>query len=107
MFIAVPMRKTMRRTKGFKGPFTIAPTEFMAELFPRGIGRANAYDTFRRTALQLALYVRVHGTTPGAAYCSDLIEQIIAFYQQQYEEAMQAEEEATGINPEAALESAN
>ena len=82
------------------------PTEFMSELFPRGIGRANAYDTFRRTALQLALYVRAHGTTPGAAYCSELIEQIIAFYQQQYQDAMQAEEEATGINPEAALEAA-
>ena len=63
-------------------------------------------DSFRRTALQLALYVRAHGTTPGAAYCSELIEQIIAFYQQQYQDAMQAEEEATGINPEAALETA-
>ena len=75
-------------------------------IFPRGIGRANAYDTFRRTALQLALYTMKYGTTPGAAYCADLINQIINFYQQQYEEAMQAEEEATGINPEAAAEAA-
>ena len=79
---------------------------YVSLIFPRGIGRANSYDTFRRTALQLSLFVRKYGTTPGAAYCKELINQIIAFYQQQYQDAMIAEEEATGINPEAAAEAA-
>ena len=61
------------------------------ELFPRGVGRASSYDTFRRTAQQLALYVAKHEKTPGFDYCVELINDIFEYYNQQYEDAMAAE----------------
>jgi len=61
------------------------------QLFPRGIGRANAYDTYRRTALQLAFYAAEHGKTPGADVISDYLTQLFEYYEKQYDEAMEAE----------------
>lgn len=66
----------------------------IAAIFPRGIGRANAYDTFRRSALQLAWYAGKYGKTPGFDTCSEFIDYIIAYYEQQFEEAMAAEAQA-------------
>lgn len=68
----------------------------IVEMFPRGIGRTNAYDTFRRCALQLAVYAAKNGTTPGFQLCYDIIQDTLAYYEQQFEEAMAAEAEATG-----------
>ena len=68
----------------------------IVEMFPRGIGRTNAYDTFRRCALQLAVYAAKNGKTPGFQLCYDIIQDTLAYYEQQFEEAMAAEAEATG-----------
>ena len=64
---------------------------FFIELFPRGIGRANAYDTFRRCALQLAIYANIKGSTPGFQTCYDYIQDMFAFYEEQFDAAMDAE----------------
>ena len=61
------------------------------ELFPRGIGRTSAYNTYRRTALQLAFYAAEYGKTPGADVISDYLTQIFEYYERQYDEAMAAE----------------
>ncbi len=74
----------------------------IVKIFPRGIGRANAYDTFRRSALQLAIYALENGTTPGFQVCYDYIEEIFAYYQQQFEEAMEAEAAAAEAEAAAA-----
>ncbi|MCQ2412587.1 MAG: hypothetical protein MJ057_06475 [Sphaerochaetaceae bacterium] len=63
----------------------------IAAIFPRGIGRTDAYNTFRRTALHLAWYAREYGKTPGFDACSQFIDYIISYYEQQFEEAMAAE----------------
>ena len=63
----------------------------VTELFPRGIGRTSAYNTYRRTALQLAFYAAKHGKTPGADVISNYLTQIFEYYERQYEEAMEAE----------------
>lgn len=65
--------------------------EDIIEMFPRGIGRANAYDTFRRTALQLAIYVAKNGETPGFGLCDLIIQETIAWYEQAFDEAMESE----------------
>ncbi len=70
---------------------------FFVELFPRGIGRANAYDTFRRCALQLAIYTSIHGQTPSFQLCYDYIQDAFAYYEEQFNAAMEAEAEA-GMN---------
>ena len=64
---------------------------FLVQLFPRGIGRANAYDIFRRCALHLACYTAVNGITPGSLACYDYIQTMIAYYEEQFNEAMEAE----------------
>ena len=63
----------------------------VASIFPRGIGRANSYDTFRRTAIHLAWYATKYGTTPGFENSYAYIEAVLAYYEQQFEEAMEAE----------------
>lgn len=68
----------------------------VAPMFPRGIGRANAYNTFRRCALQLAIYAAKNGKTPGFQICYDIIQETLANYEKQFEEAMAAEAAATG-----------
>lgn len=54
---------------------------YIADLFPRGIGRANAYDTFRRAAYQLALYSSRNGKTPGFDALNDYLTQLFAYYE--------------------------
>ena len=68
----------------------------VVDIFPRGIGRTNAYDTFRRVAFSLAVYAFKNGTTPGFQLCYDIIQETLAYYEQQFEEAMAAEAAATG-----------
>lgn len=65
-----------------------------ATLFPRGIGRANGYDTFRRCALSLAIYASKNGSTPCFADWSAYIQEVIAYYEEQYNAAMEAEAQA-------------
>ncbi|MBQ7645308.1 MAG: hypothetical protein IJS84_09820 [Spirochaetales bacterium] len=73
------------------------PGDFAA-LFPRGIGRANAYDTFRRCALSLAFYAKAHGEAPGFKVAYDYIQQAFAYFEQQFLAAMEAEAQATAEN---------
>lgn len=61
------------------------------ELFPRGIGRTDAYNTYRRTALQLAFYAARHGKTPGADLIANYLTQLFEYYEKQFDEAMEAE----------------
>ena len=65
--------------------------KFFIELFPRGIGRADAYDTFRRCALQLAIYASINGKTPSFQTCYDYIQGMFAYYEEQFDAAMDAE----------------
>ncbi len=71
--------------------------EDVMALFPRGIGRANAYDTYRRAALQLAYFAAINGTTPGFQVCYDYIQQVFAYYQDMFDAAMEAEASAEAI----------
>ena len=64
---------------------------FFIELFPRGIGRANAYDTFRRCALQLAFYTKIHGETPTFQILNDFIQSEFARLEEEFNAAMEAE----------------
>ena len=80
--------------------------EDLVDIFPNGIGRTNSYDTFRRAALQLAFYAKKNGTTPGFQVCYDYIQQILAYYQEQFDAAMEAEAAANAAAEEAAAESA-
>lgn len=61
------------------------------ELFPRGIGRTSAYNTYRRTALQLAFYAARHGKTPGSDVISNYLTQLFEYYEKQFNEAMESE----------------
>jgi len=65
--------------------------EFFNELFPMGIGRANAYDSFRRCAIHLAFYAAKHGSTPGFQVCYDYIQDALDYYESQFDSAMEAE----------------
>lgn len=65
----------------------------IAAIFPRGIGRTNAYDTFRRCALHLAVYADRNGKTPAFDICNEYIQSVFAYYEQMFNDAM-AEEEA-------------
>ena len=69
--------------------------ETVPEIFPMGIGRANAYDTYRRTALQLAFYCAKYGKTPVFDDINEYLDQMFALFEQQFEEAMEAEAAAT------------
>ena len=64
---------------------------YIRDLFPRGIGRTNAYDTYRRAALQLALYAAKNGKSP----CFDAIDEelnlFFTYFEQQFDEAMESE----------------
>ena len=66
----------------------------LSELFPRGVGRVDAYDTFRRCALSLAFYAKKHGQAPGFQAAYDYIQEAFASFEQQYNEAMEAEAQA-------------
>ena len=68
----------------------------VANIFPRGIGRTNAYDTFRRCALHLAVYADRNGKAPGFQVCYDYIQYILSYYDQLFNDAMAAEDAATG-----------
>ena len=68
---------------------------FLAQLFPRGIGRANAYDTFRRCAVHLAFYAAKHGTTPSFQICYDYIQYMLSYYEQLFNDAMASEAATT------------
>lgn len=70
----------------------------MLELFPRGVGRTDAYNTFRRCALSLAIYARKHGNAPGFQVCYDYIQSALAYYEEQFNAAMEAEAQATAEN---------
>ena len=75
---------------------------FFIELFPRGIGRANAYDTFRRCALQLAIYTSIHGSTPTFQILDSFIQDTIAQLEAEFAAAMEAEalaEAEKGMEP--------
>ena len=63
----------------------------LADIFPRGIGRTNAYDTFRRCAIHLAVYADRYGGTPAFQTCYDYIDYILSYYEQQFNEGMEAE----------------
>ena len=67
----------------------------MLELFPRGVGRTDAYNTFRRCALTLAFYAQKHGNAPGFQTCYDYIQEALAYYEEQFNAAMEAEAQAT------------
>ncbi|MCF0237421.1 MAG: hypothetical protein HUK24_02385 [Sphaerochaetaceae bacterium] len=69
--------------------FTTA--EDLALVFPRGIGRTDAYNTFRRSAFALAVYVSNYGATPEADFCYYYIDQLMQYLMSQYEAAMEAE----------------
>ena len=69
--------------------------ETVADIFPRGIGRANAYDTYRRTALQLAFYAGKNGKTPAFDLINEYLDAAFAQFEKQFEEAMEAEAAAT------------
>ena len=64
----------------------------IAKIFPRGIGRTNAYDTFRRCAIHLAVYADRNGRTPGFQVCYDYIQEVFSYYDQLFNDAMAAEE---------------
>ena len=64
----------------------------IAAVFPRGIGRTNAYDTFRRCALHLAVYADRNGKTPAFQVCYKYIQDIFSYYDQLFNDAMAAEE---------------
>ena len=66
----------------------------VANIFPRGIGRTNAYDTFRRCALHLAVYADRNGKAPGFQVCYDYIQYILSYYDQLVNDAMAAEDAA-------------
>ena len=68
----------------------------LADIFPRGIGRTNAYDTFRRCAIHLAVYADRHGKTPAFQVCNDYIQYMLSYYEQLFNDAMAAEAAATG-----------
>ena len=75
--------------------------ETVSEIFPRGIGRANSYDTYRRTAMQLAIYTAKYGKTPAFDIINDYLEQMFALFEQQFEDAMEAEAAPTsGVTAE-------
>lgn len=65
--------------------------EDIQAVFPRGIGRTDSYNTFRRSAISLAWYAMKNGKTPGFDACNEYIEYILALYEAQFEEAMAAE----------------
>ena len=67
----------------------------IAKIFPRGIGRTNAYDTFRRCAIHLAVYADRNCKTPGFQVCYDYIQYILSYYDQLFNDAMAAEDVAT------------
>ena len=73
-----------------------ATAEDVAAIFPRGIGRTNAYDTFRRCALHLAVYADRNGKTPAFDICYNYIQEVFAYYEQLFNDSMAAEEAATG-----------
>jgi len=64
---------------------------YIADLYPRGIGRADAYDIFRRAALQLAFYAAKNGNSPCFTRIDDYLTQLFASYEQQFDEAMESE----------------
>ena len=70
----------------------------MLELFPRGVGRTDGYNTFRRTALSLAFYAKKHGNAPGFEACYNYIQQAFAYYEEQFNAAMEAEAQSTAEN---------
>ena len=69
----------------------------LGEIFPRGIGRTNAYDTFRRCAIHLAVYADRHGKTPAFQICYDYIQNMLSYYEQLFNDAMAAEAAATAV----------
>ena len=64
---------------------------YITDLYPRGIGRAGAYDTFRRAALHLALYAYKNGKTPGFDVLDDYLTQLFAYYEMLFDEAVESE----------------
>lgn len=60
-------------------------------IFPRGIGRTNAYDTFRRAAVSLAVYADRNGKTPSFDFCYQYIQDILTYYEQLFNQAMESE----------------
>jgi len=64
---------------------------YISELYPRGIGRASAYNTFRRAALQLAIYAYKNGKTPGFDIIDDYLTQLFAYYEMLFDEAVESE----------------
>ena len=69
----------------------------LADIFPRGIGRTDAYNTFRRCALHLAVYAARHGKTPAFQICYDYIQYMLSYYEQLFNDAMAAEAAATTV----------
>ena len=65
--------------------------EDIAAIFPRGIGRTNAYDTFRRCAIHLAVYADRKGKTPGFDICYQYIQEVLSYYEQLFNQAMESE----------------
>ena len=64
---------------------------YIADLYPRGIGRADAYDIFRRAALQLAFYAAKNGNSPCFTRIDDYLTQMFAYYEQLFDEAVESE----------------
>lgn len=66
--------------------------ENIAAIYPAGIGRADAYETYRRAALRLAAYcVKNNGNTPCFDMLSEYLEQVYAYYQAEFDAAMEEE----------------
>ena len=60
-------------------------------MFPRGIGRTNAYDSFRRAAIALAVYADRNGKTPSFDFCLEYIQAVLNYYEQLFNQAMESE----------------
>ena len=65
--------------------------ELIQSLFPRGVGRANAYDTFRRCAIHLAAYSMKHGIPDGASAAMDYIWQLVLQFIQEQNAALESD----------------
>lgn len=94
-----------------QGPFgfseNITSFDDLRAIYPSGIVYCNPYDMLRTTARQLVYYILLHsedGRSPSADVASEILDQIFAYLEQQYEEAMESEAAALEVYSESEAE---
>lgn len=94
-----------------QGPFgfseNITSFDALRAIYPSGIVYCNPYDMLRTTARQLVYYILLHsedGRSPSSDVASEILDQIFAYLEQQYEEAMASEAAALEVYSDSAAE---